>query len=271
MSKKITKKTIPKKEVKDDENSSDFSLSDEEEEKPKPKPKPKKNELPDNFFITTPKEKEIKTKKQPKKIELTEDEETKLKKEKIIEIILRYHDVFKDDFKINKSFDSYEKCSKKSLNVLNDYLIKFQDKINGFDNSGEKIIEYSLYGVNVYENLVTKLSRGRINLVQPNTVSELLKSNNDYSNVIKQIYCNYFPSFKINNPFTRLGAIMLTTSAVVAQRNKTETNTNNESIMNKIDSLPALPENNNKDRFKEEQKKKDEMFLNEFDKSINKK
>jgi len=162
---------------------------------------------------------------------------------------------------------------KKTMSILENYLNKYKSLINGADNSGDKIVEFSLYGVGAYENIITSVTRGKINLTSPNKVSEILRNNDDYSNTVKQIYCNYFPSFKITNPLAKLAAILVSTSAVVADKNKHEYN---NSVTSKLESLPP-PENNNKDntnnkdRLKEEQKKKDEMFLNEFDKSINKK
>lgn len=93
----------------------------------------------------------------------------------------------------------YKQLSKKSKGELENYITRYQDKINGSSFSGA-IVDGSLKVVNVYEQLVTTMSRGKINLVRPNSVSGQLEKNDEYEKLIKQIYCLYFPSFEIRNP-----------------------------------------------------------------------
>jgi hypothetical protein len=222
------------------------------------------NEL---FTIKTP----IKNPKQDK-----ESENEKNEKDDIIEMICRYHDVFGKQHKPNPQFIGYEKMEKKSLSALKNYLIKYQDKING-NIFQEKLTDYSLIGIRVYEDTVTKLSRSRINLNNPNRVSDIMKDNPEYDTVIKEIYCQYCPSLKIKNPLLKLASMIVLSSAVVSEQNRQSQQKQQSNItIDKIEELPLPIPDNSKEIPKitmpipeiktseNIQKEKDEKFIQDF-------
>lgn len=194
------------------------------------------------FVLKTPK----REKKYTQKTTIENNEKETVEKEQTIEMIIRYHDVFGKQFKPNPSFLTFEVMEKKSLSSLKNYLIKYQDRING-NSFNDKLTEYSLLGIQVYENSVTSISRGKINLNKPNRVSDLLRNNPDYDIIIKEIYCQYFPSMKIKNPLLKLGSMLVLSSAVVNEQNKQSQNNNIEEINKKIDELPVMIDNNRLD------------------------
>jgi len=275
----VIKDKIEPPEDVDDDNKSDFSLdlndikkTNDKKKTTKPKKVVKKKiNVPlidlSNDDAVDDIEKVIKNDKPKpkKKINKKEDEPIDEEKSRLIEIIQRYHDMFGHEHKVEKAFDSFEKMSKKSIAILQNHLTKYQDEINGGGNLlDNKIVDISLAGVQIYETAVTKISKGKINLIQPNKVSDVLKDNPDYSDTVKQLYCMYFPSFKINNPLLKLGCILITTSAVVNQKNKSE---NPPVVDEKLDEkINGLGKDNVEQKKENKKKTNDELFMEEFEK-----
>lgn len=274
----VEDKIEPPEDV-DDDNKSDFSLdlndikkTNDKKKTTKPKKVAKKKiNVPlidlSNDDAVADIEKVIKNDKPKpkKKINKKEDEPIDEEKSRLIEIIQRYHDMFGHEHKVEKAFDSFEKMSKKSIAILQNHLTKYQDEINGGGNLlDNKIVDISLAGVQIYETAVTKISKGKINLIQPNKVSDVLKDNPDYSDTVKQLYCMYFPSFKINNPLLKLGCILITTSAVVNQKNKSE---NPPVVDEKLDEkINGLGKDNVEQKKENKKKTNDELFMEELEK-----
>jgi len=270
----VEDKIEPPEDV-DDDNKSDFSLdlndikkTNDKKKTTKPKKVVKKKiNVPLIDLSNDDIEKVIKNDKPKpkKKINKKEDEPIDEEKSRLIEIIQRYHDMFGHEHKVEKAFDSFEKMSKKSIAILQNHLTKYQDEINGGGNLlDNKIVDISLAGVQIYETAVTKISKGKINLIQPNKVSDVLKDNPDYSDTVKQLYCMYFPSFKINNPLLKLGCILITTSAVVNQKNKSE---NPPVVEEKLDEkINGLGKDIVEQKKENKKKTNDELFMEELEK-----